>query len=205
MAARGRALRRRAMVGGVGAPKRRATYEDLCRVPEHMVAEIIDGELIASPRPAAPHALAASMLGAALIGSFGGPAGDAGAPGGWWILFEPELHLGEDVVVPDFAGWRRERMPTVPDVAAFRLPPDWACEVVSPSTGRIDRSRKMHIYAREGVGHLWLVDPGPCTLEVYLLERGQWIVASTYGGAESVHAEPFDAVALDMRRWWRES
>src|SRR5438552_988428 len=117
-----------------------------------MVAEIIDGELIATRRPAAPHTLAASMIGFVLIGPFGGPSGAAGAPGGWWILDEPELHLGEDVVVPDLAGWRRERMPTVPDVAAFELPPDWACEVVSPSTGAIDRGRKMRVYNRERVG-----------------------------------------------------
>jgi len=192
------------MVGRVGEPKRRATYEDLCRVPEHMVAEIIDGELIATPRPAAPHALAASMVGAALIGSFVGPAGGAGAPGGWWILFEPELHLGEDVVVPDLAGWRHERMPLVPDVAAFRLPPDWVCEVVSQSTGQVDRSRKMGIYAREGVSHLWMIDPVRRTLEVYRLEEGRWLVANTHGGTDAVRAEPFGTVALDMRRWWRE-
>jgi Uma2 family endonuclease len=192
------------MLPSVGVPKRRATYEDLCEVPDHMVAEILDGELFVSPRPASPHALAGSMLGAALIGSFGGPAGGSTAPGGWWILYEPELHFGEDVVVPDVTGWRRERMPTVPDVAYFTLAPDWACEVISPSTGAIDRGRKTRLYAREGVGHLWIVDPILRTLEVYHLETGRWVVASTHAGAEEVRAEPFDAVPLDMRRWWRE-
>ena len=148
--------------------KRNATYDDLCALPDHMVAEIIDGDLFASPRPASPHALASSMLGAALIAGFGGE------PGGWWILDEPELHFGRDVLVPDLAGWRRERMPTVPDVAAFELAPDWTCEVISPSTGEIDRGRKMRVYARERVGHLWMVDPILRTL------------------------------ALEMRRWWRE-
>ena len=170
-----------------------------------MVAEIIDGELIATPRPAAPHALAASMIGFALIGPFGGPPGTSGAPGGWWILDEPELHLGGDVVVPDLAGWRRERMPTIPDVAAFELAPDWACEVVSPSTGAIDRGRKMRVYLRERVGHLWLVDPIVRTIEVFRLEDGCWVVASTQAGPGPVRAEPFDAVALDVSRWWRES
>jgi len=149
-----------------------------------MVAEIIDGDLFASPRPASPHALASSMLGASLIGSFGGEPGGAGVPGGWWILFEPELHFRRDVLVPDLAGWRRERMPTVPDVAAFELAPDWACEVISPSTGEIDRGRKMRVYARERIGHLWIVDPILRTLEVYRLEDGRWIVAGTYAGTE---------------------
>jgi Uma2 family endonuclease len=169
-----------------------------------MVAEIVDGELFASPRPAAPHALATSMLAAALIASFGDAPGASGLPGGWWILYEPELHFADDVLVPDLAGWRRERMPTVPDVAAFELAPDWACEVISPSTGALDRGRKMRVYAREGVGHLWIVDPIARTLEVFRLEDGRWVVASTHAGAEDVRAEPFDAVALDMRRWWRE-
>src|SRR6266496_3007123 len=111
----------------VALVKRNATYDDLCALPDHMVAEIIDGDLFASPRPASPHALASSMLGAALIAGFGG------VPGGGWILDEPELHFGQNVLVPDLAGWRRERMPTVPDVAGFELAPDWVCEVISPS------------------------------------------------------------------------
>jgi Uma2 family endonuclease len=169
-----------------------------------MVAEIVDGELFASPRPAAPHALAASMLGAALVGSFGGGGADPNAPGGWWILTEPELHLGGDVLVPDWAGWRRERMPMVPDVAFFDLPPDWLCEVISPSTGALDRGRKMRVYAREHIHHLWIVDPVLRTLEVYRLEAGRWIVASTHAGPDEVRAEPFDAATLELRRWWRE-
>ena len=188
----------------VALVKRNATYDDLCALPDNMVAEIIDGDLFASPRPASPHALASSMLGAALISSFGGEPGSGSVPGGWWILFEPELHFRRDVLVPDLAGWRRERMPTMPDVVGFELVPDWACEVISPSTGEIDRGRKMRVYARERVGHLWIVDPIFRTLEVYRLENGRWVVASTHGGTEQVHAEPFEALALDMRRWWRE-
>ena len=184
--------------------KRNATYDDLCALPDNMVAEIIDGDLFASPRPASPHALASSMLGAALIAGFGGEPGGTGVPCGWWILDEPELHFGRDVLVPDLAGWRRERMPIVPDVVGFELAPDWACEVISPSTGEIDRGRKMRVYARERVGHLWILDPILRTLEVYRLENGRWVVASTHAGTEQVRAEPFDAVALEMRRWWRE-
>ena len=188
----------------MSVPKRRATYEDLCQVPDHMVAEILDGELFATPRPAVRHSLGASMIGHALIGPFGGDRAAPGAPGGWWILHEPEVHLAEDVLVPDLAGWRRERVPTLPDAAAMTLAPDWACEVISPSTGTIDRGRKMRIYAREGVAHLWIVDPVLRTLEAYRLEAGRWVVASTHAGTDAVRAEPFDAVALDMGRWWRE-
>ena len=195
----------RGIVADVSAPKRHATYADLCEVPDHMVAEIIDGELFATPRPALPHTLAASAISVEIGGAFGRPPGGASAPGGWWILVEPELHLAEDVLVPDLAGWRRERLPRIPNAPALALPPDWVCEVVSPRTGAIDRGRKMRVYAREGVGHLWLVDPAPRTLEVYRLEGGRWVVAAMHGGSEAVRAEPFQAVELDLRRWWGEA
>ena len=181
------------------------------KVPDHLVAEIINGELITSPRPSPRHALASSALGASLIfpfqfGTGGGGGGDG--PGGWWILDEPELHLGEEkeIVVPDVAGWRRDRMPELPrEEAFFRVAPDWACEVVSPSTVRLDRVRKMTVYARNEVHHLWLVDPLAQTLEVYRLEEGRWFVVSAHAGTERVRAEPFDAVELDMTRWWPSS
>jgi Uma2 family endonuclease len=184
--------------------RRRATYDDLMKVPDHMVAEIVDGELYASPRPAAQHALACSALGQDL-GPFSRRRGTPAGPGGWWILFEPELHFDDDVLVPDLAGWRHDRMPTVPDVAYFELAPDWLCEVVSPNTGRLDRVRKMPVYAREGVGHLWLVDPITRTLEVYRLDGRRWVVASTHGGSEAIRAEPFADLEIDISRWWRES
>jgi len=182
--------------------KRYATYEDLEGVPDTMIAELIDGDLVTSPRPASPHARATMALASTLFGTFDGPPGGASAPGGWWFLFEPELHLGTDVLVPDLAGWRRERMPKLPNVAAFTLAPDWICETTSPSTGTIDRGRKMRIYAREGVSHLWIVDPIARTLEVYRLDGERWIVAGTYGGNDTVRAEPFDVVALAASRWW---
>jgi Uma2 family endonuclease len=181
-----------------------ATYDDLCRVPEHKVAEILDGELFVSPRPATPHARSSVVLSGDLTGSFDGPPGGHDAPGGWWFLVEPELHFGADVLVPDLAGWRRERMRTIPNVAAITDAPDWVCEVLSPSTARIDRARKMRIYGREGVGHLWFLDPIARTLETYRLTDGHWVVAAIYEGDDVIHAEPFDAVGLAMRRWWLE-
>lgn len=195
--------RRHAMVATMNLAPRRATYEDLLKVPDIVIAEIIDGELITSPRPASPHARAASVIRGELD-SFDRRLGGPGGPGGWWILFEPELHLGADILVPDLAGWRRERMPVLRDVPYFEQAPDWVCEVVSPSTGRLDRVRKMPVYAREQVGHLWLVDPLQRTLEVCHLEGRRWVLLSTHGDAASDHVEPFEAIEIDLSRWWLE-
>jgi Uma2 family endonuclease len=183
--------------------RRRATYADLLEVPDHLVAEIVDGDLYATPRPASPHARATSVIGQDLAPYDRHPS-SPGVPGGWWLLDDPELHLGDDVVVPDIAGWRRERMPTIPNVPYFELVPDWVCEVVSPTTGRLDRVRKMPVYARERVGHLWLVDPLQHTLEVYRLEGDRWMVASTHGGTDRVAAEPFADLEIELKRWWLE-
>ncbi len=183
--------------------RKRATYEDLLQVPDRFVAEIIDGELTTAPRPSFPHARAVSIISRQLDPFDRSPDGPDG-PGGWWILFEPELHLGADILVPDIAGWRWERMPVLEDISYTELAPDWVCEVVSPSTGRNDRVLKMPIYSREGVNHLWLVSLHLRTLEVFLLDRQRWIVASTHGDAESLRAEPFGSVEMDMNRWWLE-
>lgn len=179
--------------------RKRATYDDVLGAPPHLIAELLDGELHTQPRPAARHARASARLGALLVGPF-----DRGrdGPGGWILLHEPELHLGDDVVVPDVAGWRRERMPELPDVAFFELAPDWACEILSPGTARNDRGKKRRIYAREGVRHLWLVDPSARTLEVYRLEQGHWVEVTTFEGEAPVRAEPFEGVELDLGELW---
>lgn len=187
----------------MNAKRRPATYDDLCRVPEHLVAEIIEGDLFTSPRPATPHARAAFVLGGDLS-RFDGPPGRGEAPGGWWFLFEPELHFGADVLVPDVAGWRRERVPAIPNVVGITVTPGWVCEVLSPSAVRIDRGRKMRVYARAGVLDLWFLDPIARTLETYRREDGHWVVRATFTGDDAVRAAPFDAVALVMRRWWLE-
>ncbi len=182
--------------------QRRATYADLERLPENMVGQIIDGELIATPRPASPHALAASVLHGDLSAPF---HRGQGGPGGWWILVEPELHLGADVLVPDLAGWRRERMPQVPNVAAFELAPDWVCEVLSPATETVDRVRKTRIYARRQVRHFWIINPLLKSLEVYRLTGDAWTLHSTHEANEKVRAEPFDAVEIDLSALWIEA
>jgi len=180
----------------------KATYEDLLKVPDHKVAEIVDGELYVSPRPAAPHALAATVLSNELGPPF---HHGRGGPGGWWIVFEPELHLREDILVPDLAGWKRERMPEFPKSAFFTLPPDWICEVLSPSTERLDRARKLHVYAREGIAHAWLINPTPRTLEAYRRVEERWLLLSTFESDALVRAEPFDAIELDLLPLWGET
>jgi Uma2 family endonuclease len=180
-------------------PPRKATYEDIVALPETVVGELIGGMLVTHPRPAPPHARAASRLGGVLGRPF-----DRGkdGPGGWVLLDEPELHLRGDVLVPDLAGWRRERMPEMPQASAFELAPDWVCEVLSPSTAQVDRAKKLPIYAREGVKYAWLVDPLAKTLEVLRLEGGFWVLALTAAGEEPVRAEPFDAIELELGALW---
>ena len=181
--------------------RKRATYEDILNAPENVVAEILDGELFLTPRPSFLHGVASSVLG----GEIGPPFHRGrGGPGGWWIIFEPELHLGADVLVPDLAGWRRERMPTPPEGVGVTVFPDWVCEVLSPSTERTDRMRKLRIYAREGVGHAWLVSPDQRTLEIFRLKEGQWVLLAVYGDDEVLRAEPFDAIELDLLPLWGE-
>ncbi|HEX8823383.1 MAG TPA: Uma2 family endonuclease [Archangium sp.] len=179
--------------------KRPATYADLEDLPPHMVGELIAGELHASPRPALPHARASSRLGGVLMGPF--DLGGSG-PGGWVILDEPELHLREDVLVPDLAGWRRERLPEVPRAAALTLAPDWACEILSPSTEARDRSIKLPVYAREGIQDVWLVDPDVRTLEVFRLTGTNYTLLATHAGEALVRAEPFDAIDFKLSLLW---
>ena len=178
---------------------RRATYQDVLDAPAHQVAEIVEGTLHTHPRPAMPHARASWVLG----GKIGDPFdyGSSG-PGGWWLGFEPELHLGEDIVVPDLAGWRRERMPEYPETAYVTLAPDWVCEVLSASTRRLDLQEKRPIYAREGVGYLWLIDPADRTLEAFELRDGEWVLIGCAKDDEPVSVRPFDAITFSLGDLW---
>jgi Uma2 family endonuclease len=178
---------------------RPATYQDVKDAPPHLVAELIEGQLYTHPRPAPPHAAAASVLGMDIGGPF---HRGRGGPGGWWILDEPELHLGENVLVPDLAGWRRERMPEQPKTPYYELAFDWVCEVLSPSTGRVDRVLKVPLYARARVSHAWLVNPAEQTLEVLRLDGESYRLVATHGGDERVRAEPFAAVELELAALW---
>lgn len=173
-----------------------ATYTELLALPENVVGEILDGTLYTSPRPSAEHGSAAFELSVELGGPF---RRGKGGPGGWWFIGEPELHLGGDVVVPDLAGWRQARMPAAPRGASISLSPDWVCEILSPSTARVDRFTKSMIYAANGVSLMWLLDPTLRLLEVYRLQQSAWLRVGIYDDSEPIHAEPFDAVALDLR------
>ncbi len=183
-------------------PNLRRDVVDVWRdAPDHVRVEILEGEAFAMPRPRTTHGNAAGEL----LGELRGPFRlGRGGPGGWIFLPEPELHLGKrpDIVDPDLAGWRRERMPELPDVPALTLRPDWVCEVLSDSTEAVDRGRKMRIYRREGVGHVWLVDPRAQSLEVWRLDGGRWREVETWEGPLVVRAEPFDAVELDLSLLW---
>jgi Uma2 family endonuclease len=179
--------------------KRPADYQDVLDAPDHLVAEILDGALYTHPRPAGPHAEAASVLGMDIGGAF---HRGKGGPGGWIILDEPELHLGMQILVPDLGGWRRERLPNVPNAAYITVEPDWVCEVLSPGTHLIDRRIKMRIYAEHQVPHLWLVDPLVRSLEVYLLDGPSYRATGTYGEDEKVRVPPFEAIELELAALW---
>ncbi|GAC1351411.1 MAG: hypothetical protein NVSMB1_04190 [Polyangiales bacterium] len=179
----------------------KATYADVLSAPEHMVAEVVDGVLELHPRPASPHAVAATAIAEELGPPF---KRGRGGPGGWIILLEPELHLGDDILVPDLAGWRRERLPIIENEPFFTLAPDWICEVLSPATAKLDRSRKLPIYAREGVRHAWLVDPLQHMLEGLRREGDKWLILNVFRDDARVRAEPFDAIELDLAILWAD-
>jgi Uma2 family endonuclease len=176
-----------------------ASYDDVLDAPESQVAELVHGDLYLSPRPSPRHANATSVLGAKLNSAF---HQGRGGPGGWWIWDEPELHLFGNVLVPDLAGWRRSRLPELPDEVGIDLAPDWLCEVLSPSTERFDRREKLPRYALAEVGHLWLVDPQRRVLEVYARAGATWTLLESWAGTAAVIAPPFEALAIDLADLW---
>jgi Uma2 family endonuclease len=182
---------------------KRATYDDLYSIPDNMTGEIINGELIVTPRPSRIHVMASSYLGAELIPPY--CHGRGGGPGGWVILIEPEIKLGEHIIVPDLAGWKKERFPDEEPHNWISVPPDWICETLSPGTRRLDRMIKMPIYAQHEVPYLWLVDPAEKTLEVFRLKEGEWVVAGLFLDNAKVRAEPFTGIELSLGDLWRET
>ncbi len=179
--------------------REKVTYEDLLKVPDNMVAEVIDGELYTWPRPSARHAKVASRLGMKIGSAY--DLGDNG-PGGWWIVVEPELHFGGNILVPDIGGWRRERVPEYPEASGCEIAPDWLCEVLSPSTGRIDRGKKLPIYARENVQWAWIIDPAQETIEIKRLEAGRWFDLAVFSGDDTVRTEPFPDIEFSASIFW---
>ncbi len=180
--------------------KRNATYDDLRSVPPHLVAEIVFGNLVTQPRPATAHIFSATSLSEELVGPF--QKGRGGGPGGWVFGEEPELHLGPHVVVPDLAGWRRERMSHLPATAFIEQAPDWICELLSPSTLAHDRGAKRRIYGAYGVRHLWFLDPVVRLLEVFSLRDAEWVLVDTFVDDTTVCAPPFEAITFPLAALW---
>jgi Uma2 family endonuclease len=176
-------------------------YQQLIDLPEHVTGEILAGQLYAQPRPSGRHGLAERGLSIDLGGPFDF---GRGGPGGWWIIPEPEVHFirDEEVAVPDLAGWRRERMPAIPDDHRFEVVPDWLCEILSPSTAKKDRATKLPIYAQYGVAHVWLVDPLARTLEAFELHKGHWLLLATLKDDDAVSLPPFDAISFSLADLW---
>lgn len=177
-----------------------ATYEDLLDLPENLVGEIFNGELVTHPRPAPRHALASSIVGATLISNFATKRN--GDDSEWWILFEPECHFGDDVLVPDIAGWQKTTMPELPETSWFGIRPDWICEVTSPATAKHDRGVKREIYAREGVPYYWIVDPIARMIEVFSLQNGAWVQVALVADDEVANLVPFDSLPFDLSVLW---
>jgi Uma2 family endonuclease len=179
-----------------------ARYEDLYNIPENMTGEIINGEIIVTPKPAPRHARAAVALGSKIPPRY--DFGEGGGPGGWIILSEVEILFGEDLLVPDWSGWKKERFPGWPRDNWFSTAPDWVCEILSPATAANDKIRKMDIYARFEVRYCWLVDFRDRTLEIFTLWSGTWARIGGFVGNDRVRAEPFMEVELDLGSFWVE-
>lgn len=181
----------------------RATYADLLALPENVVGEIIGGVLYTQPRPAGPHTFVASGLGIDLGGPFDR---GRGGPGGWFFADEPELHLGGDILVPDLAAWRTERLPAeARKQVAFSIAPDWVAEVASPATTQRDRLLKVPAYAAAGVSFLWLVEPTEGRIEAYERAGARWTWPGTWADEREARIAPFDAVPLDLVRLWEST
>ena len=184
--------------------KKSATYEDLFEIPDNVIGEIIDGQLIASPRPAPRYAHATTVL-SNIIGPHYGRFGEGGGPGGWVFLYEVEIKLGENILVPDLAGWKMERFPAEVEHNWIPVVPDWVCEILSPATLRTDKVKKMPVYARFGVVYVWLLDPRDKTLDAYRLESGRWSLLGSFAENDKARAEPFQEVEISLENLWIDS
>ena len=183
------------------AESKRGLYRELLDLHENMAGEIINGELYSQPRPSPKRSMAFSSLGYELVSPF---QKGRGGPGGWWILYEPEIHLGRQVLVPDIAGWKKDRLPHLPETAWFELVPYWACEILSPSTARKDLVIKLPVYAEHGVSHVWLIDPALKTIETYQLEDRFWKLIGAFSENDVVSIAPFEEIAIELEVLWVE-
>ncbi len=174
-------------------------HAEFAALPANMVGEIVNGALYAHPRPARKHGQAATELTSELVNPF---RRGRGGPGGWRFIAEHELHLGEHIVVPDISGWRAERYPVSETTSYSVVPPDWLCEIISPSTQRLDRFRKLPVYAEFGVKHCWYVDPIEKTLEVFILANGVYSIGPSFFDNAPVTAPPFEVHTFELGILW---
>jgi Uma2 family endonuclease len=178
----------------------KATYEALVGLPEGVRAEVIGGQVDVAPSPLPEHGRAQRAIGRFI----GGPYDDdheRGGHGGWWILPEVDVRLGpHDIVRPDIAGWRRERLPSPWGQRPLDVAPDWVCEIISPSNAAHDRVTKRRLYASYAVPYYWLVDPLARTLEALRLDNGVWLELGVWGHGDIARIEPFATVELDISR-----
>lgn len=182
-------------------PERKlATYADLEALPEDCRFEVLEGEIVASPSPLPRHSAAQRAAGRFLGGPFHDDDG-RGGPGGWWIFIEVDVALGpHDIVRPDLSGWRRERLPRPGQVRPLDVPPDWVCEVLSPSIAGRDRITKRRLYAQAGIPYYWLIDPELRALEALALRDGAWVELGVYDDTATPRIAPFEAIELEVGR-----
>lgn len=174
--------------------RRPAGWAEILAAPEGMEAEVIAGELWTHPRPRPEHGRVQHLLG----GAVGFPFDlGRGGPGGWWLINEPDISFGpQDIVNPDVAGWRRERVPEFHRERPIAIRPDWACELLSPSTARRDRHEKSNLYLHYDVSWYWLVDTDARLLQAFEAHEGRWVLLGTWGETDLARIPPFDAVDL---------
>ena len=186
------------------AAERLATYDDLLALPGGVRGEVVHGTLVVppAPLPLPRHSAVQGKLRRFIGGPFDDDDGQGG-PGGWLIFLEVDVRLGpNDIVKPDLAGWRRERLLEPWDARPIDGYPDWICEVTSPSNAGMDRVTKRNLYASAGVGHYWIADPAARTLETYRLDPStrHWVDSGAFDATAVARIPPFEAVALDLAR-----
>lgn len=179
---------------------RDSLYAELEALPDYVTGEIVAGELVVSPRPGLDHAEALSEAVGQLRRGVG--RGGPGGPRRWRILAEAELHLGDDVLVPDLAGWYADRLGDTRGRTVLTLAPDWVCEILSPSTAKRDRGSKADRYAMHGVRWLWLVDPAEEFIEAWELVNQRWTRLGVWTGDDVAAIAPFETLPLELCRWW---
>jgi Uma2 family endonuclease len=185
----------------VVAPRTKlATFEDLAALPDHVRAEVIHGVIVEKASPSAEHGESQLALGSVLTRRFQRQPGGKW-PGGWWFGTEIEVEYeAHEIYLHDIVGWRRERVPERPSGRPVRTRPDWACELLSPSNAKRDLVDKFKVLHQNGVPHYWIADPIEQTLIVHRWESGGYLVVLTAAAGESVRAEPFDSVELQVSR-----